>query len=1001
MRIWLLSSELAHEVAGGIARYVDNFARLLAAAGHETLVVGMARKALDTQPAEGYRVIGLEPHGGSTHGGEPPVDVRARETLPAVFPFEASVSHQLARTVMDLLEELPAPDIIESQDYSGLPYFLLQRKLTQRSALDAIPVLVHIHSPLFELMRANQEPRYAFPRYWIGHMERFCIHAADALLCPSRFCAEDLKGKIGIASEIETIPLPMPIPAQNPCGLTPQRGNILYVGRLQVCKGVLPLLKACSRLWSAGHDFRLTLVGGDCSYTPMNTTVGSYIQKRYDRWFQSGRIRWLGQVEHSSVLEEMRQAWAVVIPSLWENFPNTCLEAMALGQVVLGSISGGQAEILGEGGINGFLFDWGKDGDFEDKLLNVLALPSSARLEIGSNARRRIDELCDPASILERRLHHYGRVIEGCTPRGRFPRTAGPFQPMPSGGPGGLSPEPRGTDGLLSVVMPCGDMTGRFDESLKAVLASGHRPLELIFVTGGGRESVHIEGALKLAEEAGIRHVEVIPRDGTDFPLGVMSCADLGKGDFLTFVDSEHLVEPVFFERSVDVLRRYADVAFVYSWVRCIDGGDGIWPSWNAELPYLLTCRLPPVLPVARRSALKDLKSRTNLDQSGDDYESWLYLVEAGGHGVSLPDALVRFRVGRDFDSLSPSLQQRLLEIDSITQRHAPLYRRWGAELFNFQLANGPEHLWNHPACPQNFTRVPVGPEEPSGVTEEFPWHYRLVGDAIGILRRLKPLQVMLGNPARKERFKAFLGRVAGVDRPREREAHSAVSLAQWQSAFDNEVAFWRDYLQRKGADWPQCYQHQIDPESWLNETHQRLVQHIQDDPIHILDVGSGPMTMVGKRHPSKRLVITATDVLADEYAALLNELGLKAPVPTVYADMTRLEDQFPPESFHLITATNCVDHCQDPLLAIEQMLRILKPGCYLCMNHSRNEGMKQQYSGFHQWDFDREKDRFVIRSRGGGTNDVAERLGPVAQVACEVDADDWIWVYIRKNPRD
>lgn len=49
MRIWILSSELASEVAGGIAQYIDNFGRLLGVAGHEVVVIAKSNRDIDEE----------------------------------------------------------------------------------------------------------------------------------------------------------------------------------------------------------------------------------------------------------------------------------------------------------------------------------------------------------------------------------------------------------------------------------------------------------------------------------------------------------------------------------------------------------------------------------------------------------------------------------------------------------------------------------------------------------------------------------------------------------------------------------------------------------------------------------------------------------------------------------------------------------------------------------------------------------------------------------------
>src|SRR5437899_5372956 len=69
MRIWILTSELPQEFAGGIARYMENFARLLGEAGHEVVVIARTEQACDKPLAPGVRLIGISP--GYTRLNEP------------------------------------------------------------------------------------------------------------------------------------------------------------------------------------------------------------------------------------------------------------------------------------------------------------------------------------------------------------------------------------------------------------------------------------------------------------------------------------------------------------------------------------------------------------------------------------------------------------------------------------------------------------------------------------------------------------------------------------------------------------------------------------------------------------------------------------------------------------------------------------------------------------------------------------------------------------------
>jgi glycosyltransferase involved in cell wall biosynthesis len=701
MRIWLLTSELPQEFAGGIARYIENFARLLGASGHEVVIISRMRQACDTVVGPGVQVIGVVPRHTSLNqpnpGGLP-------DTHPAypynVLAYWPALSYQLAEEVLRLLQHLPSPDIIESQEYGALPYYLLQRKLTERTPLERVPILVHLHGPTFELARFNQEPRYRFPEYWVGQMEKFCLVAADALLAPSSFLASGIAQTLGRALDVVTIPYPLTVHHEIPRQQA-QPGQIVYVGRLELRKGVLPLVKACSRLWQEGENFQLTLIGGDQEFIPRNITVGAFIRQRYSHWIEQGCLRLAGQLDHATVLACMRQAWAIVVPSLWENFPNTCLEAMELGQVVLASRAGGQVEMIETDGGNGFLFDWNQAGDFERQLRVVLALSEGKRTAIGQCAQARIRALCAPESILSQRVCHYETVRARHAPRRFFPIV----NPGPTGRTApGLHVEAETLavsdeqPGLLSVVIPYYNLGDYLDETLDSILATTYTPYEVLIVNDGSTEPASLR-VLQEIDKRGLAQVRILHTENQGLASARNTGVAAARGEFVTFVDGDDLVEPGFFTRAIAVLQRYPNVAFVYSWVRYFGESTDIWPTWNAEFPYLLGHNMLSAFAVVRRSAfLRWARNKPELEYSLEDFEGWLALLQAGGIGVSLPHLLVRYRVRAGSMYRGANWKQLLYLYDVITQYHADAYREWGLELFNLQNANGPGCRWNHPA---------------------------------------------------------------------------------------------------------------------------------------------------------------------------------------------------------------------------------------------------------------------------------------------------------------
>ena len=201
--------------------------------------------------------------------------------------------------------------------------------------------------------------------------------------------------------------------------------------------------------------------------------------------------------------------------------------------------------------------------------------------------------------------------------------------------------------------------------------------------------------------------------------------------------------------------------------------------------------------------------------------------------------------------------------------------------------------------------------------------------------------------------------------------------------ALQGEVQFWRNWLSTKGMYWPDDFRARFDPDLPIGGHLASYVDRVDADFVRILDVGSGPLTKLGKTHPSKRLEITATDLLATDYDRLLAELGIVPPVRTVYADAERLVEQFGHDAFDIVHGQNCIDHTADPLLAIEQMVAVTKPGGFVVMYHAENEGQREGYNQLHQWNFTCEDGSFIIRDRKGRTVNMTHRLAALCDVEC------------------
>lgn len=239
-------------------------------------------------------------------------------------------------------------------------------------------------------------------------------------------------------------------------------------------------------------------------------------------------------------------------------------------------------------------------------------------------------------------------------------------------------------------------------------------------------------------------------------------------------------------------------------------------------------------------------------------------------------------------------------------------------------------------------------------------------------------------------------GAVRVVSRYAPLRSRSSQAHKTWAAGLEDEIAFWDRWLRTGGGEWSEDYRRRLDPELPLSEYHRSLIDHLNAKSIRILDVGAGPLTLLGKKHPDKQLEIVATDALADQYADLLSRYAIDPPVRTVFAEAERLSRAFHANSFDLVYAQNCIDHVHNPLQAIKQMLRVAKPGCFVALGHTENEALVENFQGLHQWNFGVKDGEFMIEGADRRWN-VSRELAHLGEFQC-CCRNHWVQVHIRKH---
>jgi glycosyltransferase involved in cell wall biosynthesis len=138
------------------------------------------------------------------------------------------------------------------------------------------------------------------------------------------------------------------------------------IGRLSEQKGHSILLEAAARLAKDGKEFELVLVGGG--------ELREALERRMQALDLEGRVRITGFVSQERVVEELRAARALVLPSLGEGLPVVIMEAFALGRPVVSTFIAGIPELVMPG-LNGWLVPAGSVDALAAAVAEVLACP--------------------------------------------------------------------------------------------------------------------------------------------------------------------------------------------------------------------------------------------------------------------------------------------------------------------------------------------------------------------------------------------------------------------------------------------------------------------------------------------------------------------------------------------------------------------------------------------------------------------------------------------------
>jgi len=288
--------------------------------------------------------------------------------------------------------------------------------LIQFTSLNAISLFYHGKTPA--VMRLSSYTKKANPTF--DTMDRNTIFIAsllelvagkncNAVFAPSNVTAEAFQKDFGKRTYMIETPFLRDVQTYDYSFYESNlkgKKYVLFFGRMYYVKGITVIAEILEKFLEKHKDYYFVFVGDALSINGKSAV--DIIKQGAGRYRDRAII--IKSLEHKKLYPIIENSEFVVLPSIIDNFPNTCIEAMSLSKIVIGT-RGASFEQLIEDKKSGLLCKIGDSGELLCKMEMAVNMSIDEKNEIGNRARKRIMRL-DPKLTVKKLIKFYEAVIQ-------------------------------------------------------------------------------------------------------------------------------------------------------------------------------------------------------------------------------------------------------------------------------------------------------------------------------------------------------------------------------------------------------------------------------------------------------------------------------------------------------------------------------------------------------------------------------------------------------------
>lgn len=392
MNICILCRNI-HKDSGGIETFAREYSYALAMEGHKVHIISQDK-------GDFYK--------DSIHPNITVHNILLKEKpfygfwfIDSCFPLEEIYFSRMALRKIKTISKTISIDIVEIMDYFRQGIAL---------AIDGnFPLFLRLHGWMF-----NKQGYWAYDEKSLSLKEKcqrwfmqICINKADGIAAVSKSFAD-------YASTVWKIPETklciihnaVDIKKFNPGNPQERTDAIIFSSRMLKNKGVIVFVDALIKVFKKFPGLKVYFAGSDQPWVEDKIMAKEYILKK----LPAQNLEFLGVIPSEDIINYYRKCKISVLPSLYEPFGLSALEAMACGCAIIATKTGGLVEFI-DNGKNGLLVSI-NDASALAGAIEKFITDDALRKNCAYNAVQKVGQQFTYTTVTRKSLEAYRSAIE-------------------------------------------------------------------------------------------------------------------------------------------------------------------------------------------------------------------------------------------------------------------------------------------------------------------------------------------------------------------------------------------------------------------------------------------------------------------------------------------------------------------------------------------------------------------------------------------------------------